>query len=190
MEHDARATGDSVPSCRRAVFLDRDGVINRVIQREGRPYPPSCLAEFHYLPGVDEAVLALHKAGFCLIIVTNQPDVAKGVQTRKEVESMHERIRRDLPIDDIKVCYHVDEDACSCRKPKPGMLQEAAQQWHINLDQSYMVGDRWRDMEAGKAAGCKTILVSSSYQEKQAENPDAAVASLLEASMLILSQRV
>jgi D-glycero-D-manno-heptose 1,7-bisphosphate phosphatase len=190
MVNDSGNSGEPQSPRHRAVFLDRDGVINGVTLREGRPYPPSSLAEFVFLPGVGEAVLALHKAGFCLIIVTNQPDVATGVQTRKEVEAMHERIRWALPIDDIKVCYHVDRDACSCRKPKPGMLLEAAREWHLNLGQSFMVGDRWRDIEAGKAAQCKTLLVRGAYQERQAEKPDATVDSLLEASRLILSQRI
>jgi D-glycero-D-manno-heptose 1,7-bisphosphate phosphatase len=174
----------------RAVFLDRDGVINRVVLRESRPYPPGSLDEFEFLPGVAEAMHGLHRAGFRLIVVTNQPDVATGVQRREIVEAMHQRICRTLPVDDIKVCYHIDRDVCHCRKPKPGMLLEAAREWSVDLDRSFLVGDRWRDIEAGKAANCKTILIQSDYREKRPESPDAIVGSLLEASMLILADGI
>src|SRR5437588_3507652 len=159
----------------RAVFLDRDGVINRAVVRQGRPYPPSSDAELEYLPGVAEATEKLSAAGFRLIVVTNQPDVTTGLQRRDVVEAMHERIRRELHVDDIKVCYHVDQDTCSCRKPEPGMLLEAAVNWSIDLRKSYLVGDRWRDIAAGTAAGCKTVLVRSDYDQEQPDNADAAV---------------
>ena len=174
----------------RAVFLDRDGVINRVIMRSDRPYSPTSLEEIEFLPGVGEAVEALRRADYRIIIVTNQPDVALGRTKRETVEAIHERLSRSFPIDDIKVCYHVDEDDCSCRKPKPGMLLEAARQWSLNLPQSYMVGDRWRDIGAGKAAGCKTILVGDGYGEKELDEPDAAFPTLLEASLFILSSAI
>jgi D-glycero-D-manno-heptose 1,7-bisphosphate phosphatase len=174
----------------RAVFLDRDGVLNRAVVRAGRPYPPSSVEELEFLPGVAEATRGLRRAGFRLIIVTNQPDVATGVQEREVVEQMHERISRQLPVDEIKVCYHVDSDDCSCRKPKPGMLLEAARAWSLDLNHSFMVGDRWRDIEAGRAAGCKTILIKYDYDERQAEHPDAIVQSLYEASELILSGKI
>lgn len=171
----------------RAVFLDRDGVINRVFVRNGKPFSPQGLADFELLPGVREAVQALRDAGFRVIVATNQPDVGAGRQTRAVVEAMHARLRAELPVDDIKVCYHTDADGCTCRKPKPGMLLDAAKEWNIDLASSVMVGDRWRDVEAGKAAGCRTILVQNSYDERAAEGFDAAVSSLLEASRLILT---
>ena len=171
----------------RAVFLDRDGVINRVVLRGGRPYPPASLEEFEYLPGVEQAVESLRRAGFKLVVVTNQPDVSKGTQPRHVVEAMHQRIRDQLKVDELKVCYHVDEDGCGCRKPKPGMLLEAATEHSLDLERSFMVGDRWRDVEAGKAVGCRTIFLEANYDERQAESPDAVVGSLLEASNLILS---
>ncbi len=174
----------------RAVFLDRDGVINWVVLVRGRPYSPSSVEKLEFLPGVSEAIHALHGAGFRVIIVTNQPDVATGAQQRAVVEMMHEHIRRSFPIDDIKVCYHVDEDGCACRKPKAGMLLEAAKEWTLDLGQSFMVGDRWRDIQAGQAAGCKTILIKNEYKERPADNPDAVVNSLLEASVLILSNGI
>lgn len=171
----------------RAIFLDRDGVINRVVMRNGRPYPPSSVDELDFLPDVPEAIQTLRAAGFQIIVVTNQPDVAMGRQRRNAVEAIHEWIRRRLLIDDIKVCYHIDADGCACRKPKPGMLLEAAAQWSVDLGRSFMVGDRWRDIEAGRAAGCKTILVQTDYADRHAERPDAVVRSLLEATTLIVS---
>lgn len=172
----------------RAVFLDRDGVINRVVVKDGRPYPPASLKELKFFPEVSEAIQALHDAGFKIIVATNQPDVAKGIQTRGTVEAMHRRIMKELPVDAIKVCYHAEADRCLCRKPKPGMLLEAAREWSLDLGRSFMVGDRWRDIEAGKAAGCRTILIPGGYSEKEAEKPDAVVGSLMEASQYILKQ--
>lgn len=172
---------------RRAVFLDRDGVINETVVRDGRPYPPSSVEELTFSPGVAEAIEALRAAGFRIIVVTNQPDVATGAQRREIVEAIHERIRRLFGIDDIRVCYHLDQDDCACRKPKPGLLLEAANDWSVDLKRSFMVGDRWRDIEAGKAAGCKTILIGGGYAERQADAPDAVVGSLAEAGALITS---
>ena len=174
----------------RAVFIDRDGVINRAVVRDGKPYPPPALADFEFLPGVPEAMRYLHEAGFRLIVATNQPDVGAGRQTREKVEEIHAHLLTTLPIDDIKVCYHTDADQCPCRKPKPGMLLDAAKQWQIDLASSVMVGDRWRDVGAGKAAGCRTILIESGYDERRAEGFDAAVPSLLEASHLIISDQI
>ena len=170
----------------RAVFLDRDGVVNRVVIKGGRPYAPASLAEFEVLPGVGEAIKALHSEGFKVVLVTNQPDVGAGKQNRASVEAIHAHIVRTLAVDDIKVCYHTEKDGCVCRKPKPGMLIEAAAEMGIDLKRSFMVGDRWRDIEAGRAAGCKTLLIKAQYKEKQATDPDAVCASLFEASRLIL----
>lgn len=171
---------------KRAVFLDRDGVINRATVRDGRPYPPATLEEFEFLPGVELTAMALRRAGFLIVVVTNQPDVATGRQRRDVVEAMHERLRATGLCDDIKACYHTDADGCDCRKPKPGMLIEAAREWQIDLGRSFMVGDRWRDVAAGKAAGCHTVLIDYEYRERRADNPDAVVASLEEAGRLIL----
>ena len=171
---------------RQAVFLDRDGVINRAVVKDGKPFPPASLDAFEFLPGVESAALALRRAGFLIVVVTNQPDVATGLQAREVVESMHKKLFDAAICDDIKVCYHTDDDACDCRKPKPGMLLEAAKELQIDLRRSYMVGDRWRDVAAGKAAGCQTFLIDCQYREQSAERPDAVVASLEEAANLIL----
>ena len=172
---------------RRAVFVDRDGVINRGFVRDGKPYPPATLDEFEFLPGVEAGLEALKAAGFLIIVVTNQPDVATGVQRREVVDQMHDRIRRLLPVDDVRVCFHVDADGCQCRKPRPGMLLDAAASSNVSLPDSFMVGDRWRDIDAGKAAGCSTVLIDCDYNERRAEAPDAIAATLLDASELILA---
>ncbi len=173
-------------SLNRAVFLDRDGVLSRSLLRDGKPVAPITVAEFEMLPGVVDAVKQLHAAGFVLVVVTNQPDVRTGVTKLEAVEEMHRRLRDWLPVDDIKVCLHVDADGCDCRKPKPGMLLAAARELRIDLKKSWMVGDRWRDVETGKAAGCKTILVECDYAERKAESPDFTVKSLPEAAEIIL----
>jgi D-glycero-D-manno-heptose 1,7-bisphosphate phosphatase len=169
-----------------AVFLDRDGVINESLVRNGRPYAPTHFAEFSILPGVCEALLSLKKAGYRLIVVTNQPDLAKGSLPPDELEKMHSKMLSTLPIDDVRVCPHIEEDGCSCRKPKPGMLIDAARELSLDLKKSFMVGDRWRDIDAGKAAGCKTVLIGDGYGERPIV-ADATVTSLLEASRLILN---
>ncbi|MCX5830299.1 MAG: HAD family hydrolase [Deltaproteobacteria bacterium] len=171
-----------------AVFLDRDGVINRAIIRDRKPYPPSKIEDLVFPPGTSEAIQSLRSSGYLVIVVTNQPDVAKGVQSKEVVESIHGIIRQQIQVDDIKVCYHIDEDNCLCRKPKPGMILDAAQEYSIDLSGSYMIGDRWRDIEAGKAAGCKTILIRPeiNYNEPQAQGMDAVAGSLYDAAAFIL----
>ena len=171
----------------RAVFLDRDGVLNRSQVRDGKPYAPRRLEDFELLPGVVSATKSLHAQGFRLIVVTNQPDVATGKTPRATVEAMHERLLTELPIDDVYTCFHTDEHACPCRKPRPGMLHAAAKKWGINLSRSFLVGDRWRDIEAGQSAGCRTLLVESGYCERRAR-ADWSVASLAEASQIICSE--
>lgn len=173
---------------KRAIFLDRDGVINRAVVRDGRPYPPSSVAETIILPGVDEALVALHDAGYLLIVVTNQPDVARGATSRAAVEAINHYLNTHLTLDEFRTCYHDSADGCECRKPRPGSLLSAALQYSIDLTRSYMVGDRWRDIEAGTRAGCKTIFVDYGYDEKQPDVPDFTVTSLLEASKIILRE--
>ena len=173
---------------RRAVFLDRDGVINRSIIRDGKPYAPESVSEMEILEGVREALASLRSAGFLNIIVTNQPDVASGNLKVQTLEAMHECLRNELTLDGIKVCCHGDADGCECRKPKPGMLLQAAREFGIDLEQSFMVGDRWRDVQAGQAAGCATFFIDYGYGEKRPEPPYIAVKSLAEASRHILGE--
>jgi transaldolase len=172
---------------RRAVFVDRDGVINRAVVRGGRPYPPARVEDVEILPGVVEAVEALRAVGFLVIVATNQPDVAAGRQTRAGVDAIHRLIRSAVPVDDVRTCPHVDADRCACRKPKPGLLVEAAGGWGIDLSRSFMVGDRWRDVGAGRAAGCRTVLVGDGYGETFPDMPHAVAGSLAEAAALILA---
>jgi D-glycero-D-manno-heptose 1,7-bisphosphate phosphatase len=172
---------------RKAVFLDRDGVLNAAVVRHGKPYPPDSPAELAILPGVAQSLLQLRAGGFLNIVVTNQPDVATGKQTLAAVEAMHGRLSSELAIDAVKVCYHVDRDACGCRKPKPGMLLEAAQELDVDLARSFLVGDRWRDITAGQVVGCTCFFVDYRYDERRPEPPFIAVESLPEAASLILS---
>ncbi len=173
---------------RRAVFLDRDGVINASVVREGKPYPPDRVEDLVVLPGVPEALTALRGAGFVLIVVTNQPDVARGKQTRAAVDAIHARLQAELALDAIYSCFHDDADHCKCRKPAPGLLTDAAAAWDIDLQASFMVGDRWRDTDAGAAAGCRTVFVDYDYAERRPLAFDAKVASLAEAAAWILGE--
>lgn len=173
----------------RAVFLDRDGVINRALVRDGKPYPPRNIGELEILPGVAEALQRLHNAGFKLIVVTNQPDVARGTQTRAVVEKINAALQSRLPIDEFRVCHHDDADQCACRKPKAGALLQSAEKFGIDLKASFMIGDRWRDIEAGQNAGCKTILIDYHYVETKHIEPDYRVRDLTEAANWILKQK-
>lgn len=170
----------------RAVFLDRDGVLTRSETRDGKPYAPRRLEDLELLPGVVEATQELKAAGWRLVVVTNQPDIATGKLAPAVLDAMHDRLRRELPLDDIKVCRHVDGDACACRKPKPGLLLDAARELDLSLADSFMVGDRWRDVSAGKAAGCRTFFIDYGYAEALRDAPDFTVRSLPEAVRIIL----
>jgi D-glycero-D-manno-heptose 1,7-bisphosphate phosphatase len=173
---------------KRAVFLDRDGVINRAIVRDGKPYPPADLTALEILPGVSDAMRLLHEAGWLLIVVTNQPDVARGTTPRADVEAINAHLQHCLPIHEFRTCYHDSSDRCNCRKPLPGALLAAADAHEIDLASSYMVGDRWRDTEAGERAGCKTIFLDYGYDEKQPEKFNHRVRSLAEAANIILGR--
>jgi D-glycero-D-manno-heptose 1,7-bisphosphate phosphatase len=174
---------------RRAIFLDRDGVLNRAIVRQGLPYPPADLTQFELLPGSAEACQQLRAAGFLLIVVTNQPDVARGTQRQEVVERLNLALCAQVCVHEVRVCYHDTSDDCACRKPRPGLLLQAASDWHIDLRGSYMVGDRWKDIEAGRQAGCTTIFVDHAYAEVNRSLPDFAVLSLRAAVPLILAPR-
>lgn len=170
----------------KAVFLDRDGVINRSSVIDGKPYPPRSLAEFMILDGVREACHDLKSRGFSLVVATNQPDVGRGALEQELVEAMHAEMCRELPIDHVEVCYDSGHSPSAFRKPAPGMLLAAARKLDIDLPRSYMVGDRWKDIDCGAAAGCKTIFIDHSYAEQLHALPDFRVATLLEAAKIIL----
>jgi len=172
---------------KRAVFLDRDGVLNQAVVRNGTPYPPANAAELVLAPNAVEALRELKAQGFLLLVVTNQPDVAKGITTRASVEEINRKLAAELPVDEIFVCYHKDGDGCDCRKPKPGMLLEGARKYNVDPAGSFMVGDRWRDVEAGQNAGCRTVFIDGGYEERQPARPaDARVHSLRDAADWIL----
>lgn len=174
---------------RRAVFLDRDGVINHALEKGGMPYPPATLAEFVIYPEVYAACAKLKAAGFLLIVTTNQPDVGRGTIKIEVVEEIHSHMTAQLPIDSVEVCYHPGKGMsdCDCRKPKPGMLIHASEKWNIDLQQSWMVGDRWRDVDCGHAAGCRTIFIDRSYTEELKQMPDFRAHNLEDAAELILT---
>jgi D-glycero-D-manno-heptose 1,7-bisphosphate phosphatase len=172
-------TGDG--TSRPAVFLDRDGVLNDVQVRHGVPVPPPNADELRLLPGVVAACMRLRELGYVLVVVTNQPDVARGRQTMAEVERTHAVLRAALPLDEIVVCPHDDADGCACRKPKPGMLVDAARRLGLDLSRSFCVGDRWRDVEAARRAGVRAIYVKRDYGERAADGADAVVSSLADA---------
>ena len=169
---------------KRAVFLDRDGVINRPIVRDGKPYPPLDVRDFELLPGVVEACQRLKKAGFHIIVVTNQPDVARGAAAREEIEAMHQKMCAELPIDRVEVCYETEDDS-KFRKPNPGMLLRAAAALDLDLKCSFMVGDRWRDVDCGYAAGCCTIFIDHGYAEPLRKAPHFRTHDLLSATQII-----
>lgn len=171
---------------RRAIFLDRDGVINKVIVKKKKPYPPRNIIDLELIDGVPEALQRLREAGFLLIVVTNQPDVARGSLSKKDVDDINNSLLKTLPIDEFKVCFHDDHDKCTCRKPAAGALLAAAEKYRINLGLSYMIGDRWRDIEAGKNAGCRTFFIDYGYDEKRPAGFDYLVAGLPEATQIIL----
>jgi D-glycero-D-manno-heptose 1,7-bisphosphate phosphatase len=174
---------------KRAVFLDRDGVINQAILRDGKPYPPSTIEELKIVEGAAEALPDLKQAGFLLIVVTNQPDIARGAQTRAAVDAIHQSLREALPVDDFFVCPHDDSDQCDCRKPLPGLLLRAAGKYDIDMPRSFMVGDRWRDVDAGASAGCATVWIDHGYSERlPAAEPSAKVDSIRAAADWILRQ--
>jgi D-glycero-D-manno-heptose 1,7-bisphosphate phosphatase len=174
----------------RAIFLDRDGVLNKAIIKNGKPYPPSSIEELHIPEEVLPALQLLKSAGFLLIGATNQPDVARGTTPISVVKSINSILMDKLPLDEIRVCYHDDKDNCACRKPAPGLLLDAAKNYSIDLSQSFMIGDRWKDIEAGQRAGCKTIWIQQGYLERKPNIPaNYETSSLLDAAKWILTNQ-
>ena len=177
-----------MPASCKAVFLDRDGVLNEAPVREGKPLSPMTIAEVVIPPDVPGALLRLRRGGFRLIMTTNQPNIARGSQSREVVYAINRYISDTLQLDRTEICEHDDADNCECRKPKPGMLLRAAERDHIALTESFMIGDRWRDIEAGRRAGCRTILIGDGYGEAMSSTADVMVATLSDAADWILEQ--
>lgn len=170
---------------RPAAFLDRDGVLNKPILRSACVGSPRCLEEFDLVAGAAQAVAMLRDAGLLVIVVTNQPEVARGLIAPAQLERMHRRLKEATAVDAIYTCPHDDRHACSCRKPSPGLLLQAAAEWRIALGISYMVGDSWKDIEAGTAAGCQTFLVDPQWPRAPQVKPSHHVRDLRVAAEMI-----
>jgi D-glycero-D-manno-heptose 1,7-bisphosphate phosphatase len=169
-----------VDAVRPAIFLDRDGVINRALVRNNKPFSPMSVDQVEVLPGVPEALARLRAAGYALVVVTNQPDVARGKQTEAGVKAIHDHLATLVAVDEFRVCFHDDADGCVCRKPKPGLLTAAPA---YALERSIIVGDRWRDIEAGRRAGCRAaVFVDYGYDDPTPVDADRRVGSLAEAA--------
>jgi len=175
---------------RRAVFLDRDGVINHAVVRNGKPHPPSSPTDFRLYDDVVDGCARLKTASFLLVLITNQPDVGRGTQSREAVEAMHLKLKSALPsLDRIEICYHGGErygQPCDCRKPRPGLILRAAAELNIDLKESYVIGDRWRDIDCARAAGCRVIFIERGYKEKSCQAADVTVANFEEAVNAVL----
>lgn len=172
---------------KRAVFLDRDGVLCDAIVRDGRAYAPTALHDFRLVGDAATQVARLRQAGFVCLVFTNQPELARGMLAPDTLEAMHHLLREQVAVDDVYVCPHDPAEGCECHKPKPGMLYAAAKQWSLSLPDSFVIGDRWRDVDAGAAAGCFTILLERSYSASF--TADACVADLAAAVDLVLARR-
>jgi len=175
---------------RRAVFLDRDGVLNRPLIKDGRPYPPTRVDDFELYPDVVEGCARLQAKGFLLIVATNQPDVGRGIQNVEAVEAIHRKMLAALPqISRVEVCWHAGSkwaDPCTCRKPQPGMLRRAAEALHIDLSRSFLIGDRWRDIDCARAVGCRAVFIDRGYMEPLRGAPDWTVKTFTEAVEAVL----
>jgi D-glycero-D-manno-heptose 1,7-bisphosphate phosphatase len=171
-------TVSALEDLRKVVFLDRDGVLNVPVVRDGKPYPPASLAELEFTPDARDATARLRERGFMLVMVTNQPDCARGTQTVEAVNEINNFMKRELGLSAVYVCLHDDRDACPCRKPAPGLLVQAAAEMGLDLKNGFMVGDRWKDVEAGHRAGCRTAFIDYKYSEKRPANPDCTVPTL------------
>lgn len=180
-----------VGTVRRAVFLDRDGVLNEAEVRDGKPYPPASAAAVRIVDGAVEGMERLRQLGFVLLVATNQPDVARGTQTMEELGEINAALQAELPLDAFFICPHDSGDGCDCRKPKPGLLLLGAEKFGLSLPDSYMIGDRWRDMDAAAAAGVRGVWIDYGYAERgPSAQPDAQVKSLREAVDWIISQEL
>jgi|SRR5579862_554631 len=175
---------------KRAVFFDRDGVLNETAVRDGTPHPPQSVAELKLVPGAADAVRRVRNAGFYAIVITNQPDVARGTATQQQVDEINAAVAHRLAIDATYACYHDDADGCDCRKPKTGLLVRAARDYGIDLRQSFLIGDRAKDAQCGRAAGCTTVFIDFKYAETPAGvDADAIVTSLGAAVDAVLKYR-
>ena len=166
---------------RMAVFLDRDGTLNKTYIKKGLPISPPSFNKLKIIDGVKKSIKKLKKLNFMCIMITNQPDVARAKIKKKTVIKMNSFIKSKLKLDDIFVCYHDDKHKCKCRKPKPGLLIQASKKWRIDFSKSFMIGDRWKDISAGKKVGCKTIFINNNYKLDKIVKADFTYKTLLKA---------
>jgi D-glycero-D-manno-heptose 1,7-bisphosphate phosphatase len=166
-----------------AVFLDRDGVLNELVDRDGARASPRRLADFRLVPGAADGVRRLRAAGSRVFVVTNQPDVARGLLGAAELERMNRELVSAVGVDELMVCHHDDADGCACRKPMPGMLSALAAKWDVDLAHSFIVGDSWKDVEAGRRVGCRSVLIAGPEGDRL--GADAVVQSLADAVRVI-----
>ena len=172
---------------RAAVFLDRDGVLNRLVPCEPQSLlaAPRAATDFVFLPDVRLAVDRLRRSNFLIVVVTNQPEIARGRLAPSELERMHHILRAHVSVDALYTCPHDDADGCDCRKPLPGLLHRAARDWSIALADSFLVGDSWRDIAAGRAAGCRTVLLTPTRRVKGLPKADYLFPHLPAAAVAI-----
>ena len=190
---EVRVTVPAGTPLRPAVFLDRDGVLNRALIRGGLAYAPHTLAEFEVYPDAPAACRDLHAAGYVLVVVTNQPDIARGTLALADLEAMHAKLRAALPeIARIEVCLAPGQGKPDPedrrRKPAPGMILDAAATLGLDLSRSWMVGDRWRDIDCGHNAGVRTVFIDLGYAEKLHATPDFTVPGIAAVARIILAQ--
>ena len=176
------------PTSRAAVFLDRDGVLNEALVTDGRPASPRRVEELRVIETARTACTQLRAHGLLLLVVTNQPEIARGTLSQAEAESINDVLRREVPVDSVYVCAHDDAAGCQCRKPKPGLLLTAAAEWDVDLTASFMVGDRWRDIEAGERAGCTTVFIDGHYAERRPSGFAMTGSSLADVTPWILAR--
>lgn len=162
----------------KAIFLDRDGVINNPVISEGKPYAILRIGQIHVIDGIKELIERWHIEGYFVFMVSNQPDIANHIVSQSKVNKINNYLKSQVLLDDIFVCPHNDADKCNCRKPKTGLFLQANEKYEIDFSQSYVIGDRWKDIEAGKNIGCKTIFVDYDYKEKKPKNPDIVVTKV------------
>lgn len=172
---------------KRLVFLDRDGVINRALVRDGKAHAPLLAQDLELLPGVAAACTRLAEEADALVVVTNQPEIARGNLDPIELDKMHDRLRRELPLESVVACPHDDDDGCACRKPAPGMILDACDRLGADPTDCVMVGDRWKDIAAGQRAGAATVLIGDGYGQQDLVSPDLRADSLADATVAIVA---
>ena len=148
---------------KRAIFFDRDGVLNELVKRDGGHYSPRDSSSFKIISNSIEVTKYTKSLGYLNIVISNQPDVARGYLNRTELVKMTKVLFNELMLDDVFYCTHDDSDLCNCRKPAPGLFIQAAEKWKIDLQKSYMIGDTWKDIEAAKNANVNSLLLDRDY---------------------------